>query len=337
MRTILKAGFLLLLTGALFMPARGNQSRYGKQVRGEITSANPLGRTVQIDSAGTYQIGNDAQILVNGKVSPFDALEAGMAATLLLDPRGSNVIKIMARPLRDGEVVKPAITYPEDRNKHRGHRKIRGIVTGVGADTISINEYGSRPARTVPVANDAAIKVNGGTGSLHDVKTGMKATVTLDPNRDVAVKIQANTSNELPEEEGTGEKGKGHDKAARLDKPDKNEGLGRRAIPGIVVGVGTHTIILNQHGSVPAKTLQVADNADIRVNGTKANLREVKEGMNATVILDYNRDVAVKIQANAHPAPNTGKVKPERENKGDKGKGHEKDNDDNKGHEDEDD
>lgn len=224
----------------------------------------------------------------------------------------------------------------------RSGKQVKGIVTGVGADTISINEYGSRPVRTVRVANDADIKVNGGRGSLYDIKIGMKATVSLDQNRDVAVKIQANTNNAQPEEIGKGKKGKGHDKAAKSDKPGKGEGLGRRAIPGVVVGVGANTITLDQHGSQPEKTIRVADDAVIRVNGINAHLWDVREGMNATVILDYNRDVAVKIQANAHPASNTGKAKPDGENKGEKGKGHgkdkghEKDNDDDEGPEDDD-
>lgn len=132
----------------------------------------------------------------------------------------------------------------------------------------------------------AQILVNGRPSNLNDLAVGMASTLVLDRGGSRVLKVMARDP--LPGEVLRG---------STFDLNDSDKGRGRGAIPGTVVGVGSHTITIDGQGNKPVTTIFVSDDARIHVNGTQARLWDIREGMQATLVLDRSRSQAVKIMA----------------------------------------
>jgi ferric-dicitrate binding protein FerR (iron transport regulator) len=204
-----------------------------------------------------YPLIKDAKITIDGKPGAAADLKAGDRVGLGLSSDRKSVLSIVKGfGDRDGE--KPV----------RGQRA-GGEVTKVDADknTIAIKTEGDD--REFSVSKDARITIDGKAGKLADIKSGTRVMLVLDRDGKTATAVTVGGDRD-------GEKGR--------PRPTRIQGKVKGAEKS------DSTITLFGKGDNPDDQLfMVAKDAKITIDGKPAKLEDIKENMNAILILSEDK------------------------------------------------
>lgn len=143
---------------------------------GEITEVGKDFLVVKVKKPATsmtFRVNSNTQITLDGKKAPLTKLAKGQQASVTYNKDGKkfNATKIAATSANTS--LLPVTFVAEDKPL-----RYSGKIQAVGKTTVSVKKATGKKAWDFDVGSDCAIKLDGKTASLKQLKVGQKATVT---------------------------------------------------------------------------------------------------------------------------------------------------------------
>ncbi len=261
-------------------------------IEAAIAAVDAPGRSITITHKSktvALDVSRIAKITVDGAESALDALRPGQTATIEFDPKLDVATKIEAASAGgkiDAAEPKVSPTVPETpRENDASLATVEATLQQIDVDGRRLMVTRHSKTTAFDVSRKAAIVVGGKSATLDSLRPSQKATITFDPENEVVVRVEV-------VEPASGSPGP-------LPTSNKSESTPSDELTTVEATVAS-VDASNRSISVTRKSkttvFDVSRKAEIIVDGKTATLDALKPGQKATITVNTQADVVVKIE-----------------------------------------
>jgi hypothetical protein len=263
-------------------------------IEATITAVDVPGRSITVSRKSktvALDVSRIAKIMIDGAESALDALRPGLAAMIEFDPKLDVATKIEVASL-DGKIApseRKAATTTDGAPQQNGAAltTLEMTLQQIDAEGRKLTVTRNSKSTTFDVSRKAMIVVGGKSTTLDTLRPNQKAAITFDPENEVCVRVEvAGPTNESAIAPTTATPG--------TAAPDE-----LTTVEATIVSVDDSKRSVSITRKSKTTEFDVSRKAEIVVNDKAATLDALKPGQNATITINTQADVVVKIEVTA--------------------------------------